>query len=465
MVYTPTRPHAIYQILVALDGVNPTIWRLLDIPATSTLAHLHHVLQWAMGWEQKHPYYFQRGEIAYVDLPASKQWSLGPVQDANEVVLEKIFGRRGRYLEYIYDLSDDWRHHIWLENVFLAKPHRSYPRLVDGAGACPPEDFGGAPRYQATLNDQPTKEPKLPQDFDPTDFDAEPRPFPDAEVLIYDSDQYTADQQFPEFDAQALDMLGELTTQTLNLIESAPDNIRRDLRRAIEDLMLADDCLPPRSNETFEHAWEQGLPVDKLLVDVVLHHDQLRERYSLAPLHAAWLLSFWPLPQTTDTFWTVLTELDAYQEGSIDTMIDALTRSAKGRQRLLNGLHTLDEALQLRVIETLLEDGERDERFLPILKASMEKHGRKNPTAPYLLTSFGGPQARAILNDALKTTLEPISDDRRPFSDEELADQAEYAHFLATMLLQAGGAIEPEQQGLLDDLESFFSDALPPAPT
>lgn len=464
MVYTPTSPHRIYRLLIALDGVNPTIWRLLDVPATYTLAKLHNVLQWAMGWEQQHPYYFLRGEFAYTDLPSTKKWDLGSLQEANTIVLDKIFGRRGRYLEYLYSLDADWRHHIWLEDVFLAKPLREYPYLLDGANACPPEVFSSPEAYQAFLDGQLEDVPRLPPDFDPAYFDFEPKPYPQAEVMVYDTADYGEDQKIPKFEPQALEMLGPLADQAFEIINSAPKKNRRELRRAIEDLMLADDCLPPSAKDVFDQAIDDGLKIDQFLVAVMLDHERLSEKYSLAPLHAAWITSFWPLSQPLSTYVRVLKNIDRDQESTISTMLNALARTPSGRTTLLDALDDLgDETTKLQAIDRLLKRDIRDERFLPILKSAMAKINGKKPTAAYLLAAYGGNEAQTILKDALDRSLAPIRADRRRFSHDELANRAEYAIFLADMLLQAGGAPEPEQQTLLNELESFFSDE-PPSP-
>lgn len=52
---------------------------------------------------------------------------------------------QARYLSFIYeyDYGDGWEHTIQLEKVVEAEAGARYPRCVDGARACPPEDIGG----------------------------------------------------------------------------------------------------------------------------------------------------------------------------------------------------------------------------------------------------------------------------------------------------------------------------------
>jgi hypothetical protein len=51
-------PQAICQIKIVLLGTRPPIWRRVLVPADFTLAHLHNVVQAAMGWEDDHLHEF-----------------------------------------------------------------------------------------------------------------------------------------------------------------------------------------------------------------------------------------------------------------------------------------------------------------------------------------------------------------------------------------------------------------------
>ena len=57
-----TRPSAlvpsVYQLRVVVRGVSPLIWRRLLIPADTTIAGLHAVLQIAFGWNGDHLHRF-----------------------------------------------------------------------------------------------------------------------------------------------------------------------------------------------------------------------------------------------------------------------------------------------------------------------------------------------------------------------------------------------------------------------
>jgi hypothetical protein len=60
-------PNAV-QIHVALDDIEPAIWRRLVVPLHVTLVQLHHILQAAVGWTDAHLHEFETGGLNYGDL-------------------------------------------------------------------------------------------------------------------------------------------------------------------------------------------------------------------------------------------------------------------------------------------------------------------------------------------------------------------------------------------------------------
>jgi phosphatidylethanolamine-binding protein (PEBP) family uncharacterized protein len=71
------------------------------------------------------------------------------------------FTQSSQPIQYTYDFGDDWNHVLVFEGFETAESAASGPELVAGAGACPPEDSGGAHHYAhvvAVLDD-----PRHPQ--------------------------------------------------------------------------------------------------------------------------------------------------------------------------------------------------------------------------------------------------------------------------------------------------------------
>ncbi|GAA3616501.1 hypothetical protein GCM10022419_122310 [Nonomuraea rosea] len=135
----------IYQIRVTLqESADPVIWRRLLISPGITIDRLHHILAAAMGWEDCHLHLFTAGGVLYGK--PSAEWDLNVV-DERRTSLTEVLPQAGAAIEYEYDLGDSWRHDIVLEEILTAEEGVRYPVLVDGMGACPPEDVGGVGGY------------------------------------------------------------------------------------------------------------------------------------------------------------------------------------------------------------------------------------------------------------------------------------------------------------------------------
>ena len=88
---------------------------------------------------------------------------------------------RAKSLKYLYDFGDGWEHSVRIERITDAVPGIGYPRLIDAAGRCPPEDVGGPWGYREFLdaiadpNHQEHAERLqwIGRNFDPNDVDAE----------------------------------------------------------------------------------------------------------------------------------------------------------------------------------------------------------------------------------------------------------------------------------------------------
>ncbi|MDQ2843318.1 MAG: plasmid pRiA4b ORF-3 family protein, partial [Acidobacteriota bacterium] len=63
------------------------------------------------------------------------------------VKLSSVLPRKGASLLYSYDFGDNWAHSVILEDIPPIEMDTKYPRVVDGARACPPEDCGGSSGY------------------------------------------------------------------------------------------------------------------------------------------------------------------------------------------------------------------------------------------------------------------------------------------------------------------------------
>lgn len=170
----------IYQVKIGLRGAKPPIWRRLLIPADTSLADLHAVIQAAFAWTDAHLHVFETpyGDFGYADP------DLGHLAE-QPVEFEQVLTHVKDKIRYTYDFGDDWTHEILLEKVLSRDPTLLYPRCTGGRRAAPPEDCGGVWGY-AQLVDilahprHPEHEDRLEwlgletaTQFDPAAFDAD----------------------------------------------------------------------------------------------------------------------------------------------------------------------------------------------------------------------------------------------------------------------------------------------------
>ena len=166
-----------YQIKIKLIDSEPLIWRRVIVPAEITFKRLHDTIQFAMGWWDSHLYEFDFPEeklritcddesfdewkyysAKYKTVkPTKKEDPLGIIGRMLESKLKKSQSTKiDKYLakyttfEYVYDFGDHWQHQIQIERV-IDDYLLGYPQVLEGEGACPPEDVGGIGGYQEFL--------------------------------------------------------------------------------------------------------------------------------------------------------------------------------------------------------------------------------------------------------------------------------------------------------------------------
>lgn len=156
----------VFRFRVALNDVEPAIWRVFDIPADVTLPVLSDAILAAMGWKNRHLHQFRVRRLRF-GVPDPEQ-SPFRVIDERSVFIAALFYERGDECVYQYDFGDWWEHTLQMMDFLERDDSVKYPLLVDGARACPPEDCGGPHRYSEFLQSGE----RLPR-FDPYAFDLE----------------------------------------------------------------------------------------------------------------------------------------------------------------------------------------------------------------------------------------------------------------------------------------------------
>lgn len=165
----------IARLRIILNDVEPMPMRHIEVPLKIRLDRLHEVIQAAMGWTDTHLYEFRVDDAGW-GMPDPDGFYDGPM-DAKKMTLEKLLDQTAtRTIQYVYDFGDDWDHSIRIERVNEAATGMTYPRLLKAAGACPPEDVGGAWGYEEFLEALADPEHEQHEDmvhWSGGDFDAE----------------------------------------------------------------------------------------------------------------------------------------------------------------------------------------------------------------------------------------------------------------------------------------------------
>jgi hypothetical protein len=170
----------VYRFKISLRDTKPVIWRRIETKNV-TLEKLHELIQTAMGWTNSHMHQFEIAGAHYTDPRFMKgDFEDFGAFDYSGIRIGDLVIKHGPKLRmrYEYDFGDGWQHDVVLEKVTEAEPGAKYPRCIDGARACPPEDVGGvcgfADYVRAITNPKHSEYRELLEwngPFDPARFD------------------------------------------------------------------------------------------------------------------------------------------------------------------------------------------------------------------------------------------------------------------------------------------------------
>ncbi len=136
-------------------GIEPEIWREIDVPEGYNFWDLHVAIQDAMGWFDYHLHEFipnKQGPTKGKPIGIPEYESDDRLIADWKVPLKRYFTTLGDTIQYDYDFGNGWQHHVTLVGIFLQPAEIPYPVCYAGEGACPPEDCGGIHGYQNLLN-------------------------------------------------------------------------------------------------------------------------------------------------------------------------------------------------------------------------------------------------------------------------------------------------------------------------
>ncbi len=176
----PTKPEAVYQLKVTLDGIKPSIWRRIQVRGDITLFKLHKILQVVMGWQDHHLHQFVINGECYSVISIEADMLGDDFKDEKKFLLNRIIPGEKFKFTYEYDFGDGWDHTILAEKILRPEEELKAPVCLDGKRSAPPEDCGGEGGYHDVL--KALKNPSRPDnaellewlgEYDPEYFDAD----------------------------------------------------------------------------------------------------------------------------------------------------------------------------------------------------------------------------------------------------------------------------------------------------
>ncbi len=145
---------ATLQLRVQLDGAFPPVWRRIEVASDLSLEDLHDVLQVVFGWEDYHLHRFTTGpeRDPGTAFACTADLAQGFDHDTSlptwNVRVDELLGEPGEQLHYQYDYGDNWWLTLEVEDIDDGRIPPDRARLLEGAGASPPEDCGGIHGYR-----------------------------------------------------------------------------------------------------------------------------------------------------------------------------------------------------------------------------------------------------------------------------------------------------------------------------
>src|SRR5258708_6375369 len=140
---------SIYQLKITLTGIEPPIWRRIQVPGTIPLCCLHDALQAVLGWTDSHLHQFEKDGKVWGD-PENDEFGEFDIIDESKTTIARVLKAEGDSMVYLYDFGDKWRHGVVLEKT-VQSDAPTKPVCLAGERRCPPEDVGGVSGYQEFL--------------------------------------------------------------------------------------------------------------------------------------------------------------------------------------------------------------------------------------------------------------------------------------------------------------------------
>jgi len=170
----------ILQFRIELLGIEPPIWRRIQVPESYTFWDLHVAIQDSMGWRDYHLHSFRVvGSEDVIGIPDKEGDDPLETRAGWKHRVQDYFTAECPLAVYEYDFGSAWLHEVRFEGVHTAESGAVYPLCLEGERRRPPEDCGGVEGYHNLL--KVLADPSDPEhksmlefvggSFDPEEFD------------------------------------------------------------------------------------------------------------------------------------------------------------------------------------------------------------------------------------------------------------------------------------------------------
>lgn len=147
-----------YRITASILGTDPVVSREVQIDGEFSLEAVHHFLQDIFGWNNKHIHKFIVNGEVFMDRRDAKLLE-GQIWD-EDIALCFLKLSKGQRITYEYG---GWQHELAVIEVNQITEKDDYSMVLDGRGACIPEDCGdidGYNKLRVAYKDESSKQHK-----------------------------------------------------------------------------------------------------------------------------------------------------------------------------------------------------------------------------------------------------------------------------------------------------------------
>jgi len=147
----------VYQFKLFLKGTKPPIWRRIQVPDNYSFKDLHVAIQDVMDWVvyagSSYAFHIAKSSTGLPETISCSCYGFAQYAGIHEPVkrIADYFSLSNAKADYTSKHESSWSFTIELEEILTAGKFEIYPICIAGKMASPPEDCGGAIKYQQMI--------------------------------------------------------------------------------------------------------------------------------------------------------------------------------------------------------------------------------------------------------------------------------------------------------------------------